>query len=107
MILAAKHCAPELGTRALSGMQAKQLLSNIAGWELSSDTKAINCYIECKNFAQALELVNKIGVIAEAENHHPDIGLGWGYVDITLMTHDVDGLTENDFIVAAKINELS
>lgn len=58
------------------------------------------------NFAEALEFVNKVGVIAEAEGHHPDIKFGWGYVNIELTTHAIDGLSKNDFIIAAKIDSL-
>ena len=106
MSLASKHCAPEYGKQALTGAEAKRYLAQLPDWELASDAKSVNIYVEFKNFAAALDFTNKIGVIAEAEGHHPDIGLGWGYVDVTLMTHDIDGLTENDFIVAAKISAI-
>lgn len=59
-----------------------------------------------KNFRQALEFVNKIGGLAETQGHHPDIYLSWGKVKITLWTHKIDGLHENDFILAAKIDQL-
>ena len=59
-----------------------------------------------KNFASALLFVNKVGALAESEGHHPDITFGWGYVEITTFTHAVDGLSENDFIVAAKIDAI-
>ena len=58
-----------------------------------------------KNFMAALAFVNKIGEIAEAEGHHPDIGVGWGYCNIRVQTHAIGGLHENDFILAAKINQ--
>lgn len=55
------------------------------------------------DFASSLEFVNKIGRIAEEENHHPDITFGWGYVEVTIWTHKIDGLTESDFVLAAKL----
>lgn len=58
------------------------------------------------DFRQALDFVNKVGGLAESQNHHPDIGLSWGKVKITLWTHKINGLHENDFIVAAKIDQL-
>ena len=61
---------------------------------------------QVKDFAQALKLANRIGAIAEKENHHPDLLVKWGSLGITVFTHSVAGLTENDFILAAKINNL-
>ena len=60
-----------------------------------------------EDFQQALNFVNRVGAIAEAEDHHPDICFGWGRVEVTTWTHKVNGLTENDFILAAKIDEIS
>ena len=59
-----------------------------------------------KNFREALAFTNKVGELAEAQGHHPDIGLSWGRVKITIWTHKIDGLTESDFIMAAKIDRL-
>jgi 4a-hydroxytetrahydrobiopterin dehydratase len=59
-----------------------------------------------RNFAESLAFVNQVAAVAETENHHPDIEFGWGYAVFTLYTHDIGGLHENDFIVAAKINAL-
>ncbi len=59
-----------------------------------------------KNFAEALAFVNRVGALAEAENHHPSIRFGWGFAEITAFTHVIDGLSENDFILAAKIDAL-
>lgn len=59
-----------------------------------------------KNFKEALEFTNKVGALAEQQGHHPDIFLAWGKVKITLFTHKIDGLSESDFIMAAKISEL-
>ena len=60
-----------------------------------------------KNFKEALAFANKVGEIAEAEQHHPDLSVGWGRVSVELTTHAIDGLSENDFIVAAKIDEIA
>ncbi|MBT5677107.1 MAG: 4a-hydroxytetrahydrobiopterin dehydratase, partial [Rhodospirillaceae bacterium] len=62
---------------------------------------------ELGDFVAALDLVNKIGELAESEGHHPDISFGWGYCNVLLYTHKISGLHQNDFIMAAKINELS
>jgi 4a-hydroxytetrahydrobiopterin dehydratase len=59
------------------------------------------------NFRQALQFTNRVGELAEAQNHHPDIYLAWGKVKLTLWTHKIDGLTENDFIFAAKVDQLA
>lgn len=65
----------------------------------------INSY-SFKNFREALDFTNRVGELAEQEGHHPDIALAWGKVEITLWTHKIDGLTESDFIMAAKIDAL-
>lgn len=75
-------------------------------WQLIETNKALVRTYTFKNFLQALQFVNKVGALAEAQNHHPDIDFGWGRVEITLTTHAVAGLSENDFIVAAKIDAL-
>jgi 4a-hydroxytetrahydrobiopterin dehydratase len=82
------------------------LLFHVKDWVLSQDAKSISKKFEFKNFAEALAFVNKVGAIAESEGHHPDIELGWGKVNITLTTHAIGGLSQNDFIVAAKINNI-
>jgi 4a-hydroxytetrahydrobiopterin dehydratase len=59
-----------------------------------------------KNFREALEFVNEVGELAEEQGHHPDISFGWGRVEVTVWTHKIDGLTESDFIFAAKVDTL-
>ncbi|NJF39793.1 4a-hydroxytetrahydrobiopterin dehydratase, partial [Salmonella enterica] len=59
-----------------------------------------------RNFREALAFVNRVGELAEEQNHHPDICFGWGRAEITVFTHKIDGLTESDFIFAAKVNNL-
>lgn len=75
------------------------------GWKVVSEHHLEKEY-KFKNFREALEFTNKIGAIAEQQNHHPDIFLTWGKVKVTLSTHKVSGLSENDFIMAAKCDEI-
>ena len=60
-----------------------------------------------KNFLESQEFINKVGIISENEGHHPDISFGWGYAEIKITTHAIEGLSENDFILAAKIDHLT
>lgn len=76
-----------------------------AGWDVVDDHHLEKTF-EFDDFAGALDFVNRVGELAEAEGHHPDLRLTWGRVDVRIWTHAVDGLTENDFILAAKIEEL-
>lgn len=80
-----------------------QLDEEAPGWELR-DAKHLQKTFKFDDFKTALEFVNKIGVIAEAEGHHPNIELGWGFVKVLIWTHAIDGLSEADFVLAAKIN---
>ncbi|MDA0781941.1 MAG: 4a-hydroxytetrahydrobiopterin dehydratase [Rickettsiales bacterium] len=107
MAFSNKKCVPcEGGVKPLSQNEVKKLLSEIEGWQTNAEFNSILKDIKFRNFEQALEFVNKVGKIAEEQNHHPDIKMGWGYCSITLQTHSIGGLHENDFIVAAKINEI-
>jgi len=103
-----KHCQPcEGGLPPLSKEQAENLLKETPGWEINSDYKRINREFKFKDFAEALAFVNKIGALAESEGHHPDILLhGYRHVRIELTTHAIAGLSENDFILAAKIDKI-
>lgn len=82
-------------------------LSEINSWALSEDKTKISKRYSFENFADALEFVNKAGEIADEMDHHPDIKLGWGYAEFETTTHDRDGLTEFDFALAKKIENLS
>lgn len=75
-------------------------------WQLSENKDLLSRRFELNNFLEALELVNKIGELAEAEQHHPDINFGWGYVEIYLSTHDIGGISEKDIILAQEIDKL-
>lgn len=107
MSLSAKKCMPcEKGTSALPTDKAQALLKEISGWRIAEEGKWLLKSYKFKNFVTALAFVNKVGELAEEQGHHPDIGLGWGYVDIRLQTHAAGGLHENDFIMAAKIETI-
>jgi len=84
---------------------ADEILTNLAeieGWK--AENSILSKRFEFKNFAEALEFINKVGEIAEKLDHHPDITFGWGYAEINLTTHDRGGLTDFDFAVAREIN---
>jgi 4a-hydroxytetrahydrobiopterin dehydratase len=77
------------------------LLAQLEGWTVVENHYLEKSY-DLADFAQALDLVNRIGAVAEAQGHHPDLFLTWGRVDVSIWTHKIDGLTESDFILAAK-----
>ena len=107
MSLTQKTCIPcQGGIPPLSPEEAKNLLDQVPGWTLTDASDRLNRKITFDDFVAALDFVNKVGALAEEEGHHPDISFGWGYADIVLFTHKIQGLHENDFIMAAKINEL-
>lgn len=102
-----KKCAPcEGGTEPLMRTEAEALLQNVSNaWRLDGD-KLVREF-EFRDFAEALSFVNKVGAIAESEGHHPDLNIhNWNKAGVTLTTHGIGGLSENDFILAAKIDEL-
>ncbi|HBV00798.1 MAG TPA: 4a-hydroxytetrahydrobiopterin dehydratase [Candidatus Taylorbacteria bacterium] len=102
-----KKCIPcEGGMPHLMANEIETLCKEVPEWEVK-DWHELKRRFKFKNFVEALAFVNKVGALAESEGHHPDISFGWGYVEITLFTHAVDGLSENDFILAVKINSLS
>ena len=104
MNLTSKKCvACEGGVPPLSGTLLEPYLKEVMGWEVV-DGKKIRKVFTFPDFKGALAFVNKVGEIAEAEGHHPGIQLGWGKVVIELTTHAIGGLSENDFILAAKID---
>jgi 4a-hydroxytetrahydrobiopterin dehydratase len=106
-VLKNKKCIPcEGGVEPLNLGKSQELLEELEGW-LLQDNKYIEKVFSFKDFKEALAFVNKIGVLAENEGHHPDILLfNWNKVKVTLFTHTISGLSENDFILAAKIDSL-
>ena len=105
--LTAKTCTPcRGGIPPLSETEAARLGGGTPGWELREGAHHLYQRFEFANFVDSLAFVNKLGALAEAEGHHPDIEFGWGYAAITIYTHKINGLHENDFILAAKIDQL-
>ncbi len=109
MALDQQSCIPCKGTdvQAMDRKEAEKLLKQIPGWVLDMHAQSIVGEFRFPNFKKALAFVNAIGTVAEEQNHHPDISFGWGYATVTLQTHSIQGLHENDFVLAAKINTLS
>ncbi len=106
--LSKKKCVPcEDKSGKLDSEHAAELLDEVDKWNIVDNIR-IEKTIRFTDFAAALAFINKVGKIAETENHHPDFFLtGWNKVKFTLSTHSIDGLSENDFILAAKIDELA
>ncbi len=105
--LASKKCIPCSGdVPALTAAEIEPLLAQLDGWEVVEDHHLTKTY-SFKNFADALAYVNKVGAVAEDEGHHPDIYFTWGKVRIDIMTHAIDGLSESDFILAAKVDRVA
>lgn len=106
--LTERKCVPcEGGVDPISLSKASEYLKQLhPDWKIIENGQKIERKFTFKNFRQALEFVNKVGELAEQEGHHPNIYFSWGFVVITLWTHAIDGLFENDFILAAKIDRL-
>ena len=106
--LSQRKCKPcEGGVTPLPESAARALLRDVEGWELAADGKAIRKTVKCKDFLDAVGLIQRIAPVAEAEDHHPDLHLtGYRKLTIELSTHAIGGLSENDFILAAKIDQL-
>jgi 4a-hydroxytetrahydrobiopterin dehydratase len=104
--LAEKKCVPcRGGVPPLQGRELLGLLEQVPGWEVAGEHHIAKTY-SFPDFVSALAFVNRIGAVAEAEGHHPDIYLAWGKVGVQIWTHKIDGLTESDFVLAAKIERL-
>ena len=104
--LASKQCVPcRGGVPPLQGEEITRLLDQLSGWEVVSGHHLKKDY-KFSDFAETLKFVNRVGELAEAQGHHPDFCFGWGKAEVTIWTHKIDGLTESDFILAAKIDEL-
>lgn len=107
--LADKTCVPcRGGVPPLKGKELEEICHQLperAQWNVINEHHLVRAY-QFPDFRSALAFVNKVGELAEQQGHHPDILLAWGKVEITIWTHAVDGLTESDFILAAKIDQL-
>jgi len=105
MELHQKKCIPcESGSIPLTERESKKILEKVPHWKLNGNK--IEREFVFKNFVEALKFVNKVGDLAESEGHHPDIHIHWNKVNLELWTHSMNGLSENDFIVASKVNTL-
>ncbi|PWT90972.1 MAG: 4a-hydroxytetrahydrobiopterin dehydratase [Blastocatellia bacterium] len=104
--LVSRQCVPcRGGVPPLAGEEITKFQSQLSGWEVVNEHHLKKEY-RLGNFGEALEFVNRVGELAEEQGHHPDICFGWGNVEITIWTHKINGLTESDFILAAKIDAL-
>ena len=103
--LASRDCVPcRGGVPPLGGVEIQELLKELSGWEVVEEHHLRKIF-EFKNFREALRFVNRIGELAEEQGHHPDISFGWGRAEVSIWTHKIDGHTESDFILAAKIDK--
>lgn len=103
--LTSRHCVPcHGGVPRLTGEEIAPLLNQLDGWRVVDEHHLHKAY-RFTNFTDALRFVNSVGRVAEGEGHHPDIAFGWGYARLEIYTHAVGGLTESDFILAAKIDK--
>ena len=107
MDLTKKKCIPcEAGVLPLAKEEAGKLIGQVDDWHLADGATHISKEYTFKNFLDAMSFANKIADIAEQEGHHPDLSIDWGRVGVTLTTHAIGGLSENDFILAAKIDQI-
>ena len=105
--LTARHCKPcEGGVAAMSESEAQKFLHQVPSWTLSDGGKAIQREFKFKNFHRTMEFVNALAWIAHQEDHHPDLEVGYNRCAVRYSTHAIGGLSENDFICAAKVDAL-
>jgi len=106
MALADLKCVPcRGGVPPLTPEQYAPLLAQLTGWRVEDARKLVKPF-RFRNFVEAVDFVNAITPVAEAEGHHPDLYVAWGRVEVRLWTHKIDGLTESDFYMAAKVDRV-
>lgn len=106
--LSKRRCVPcEGGVKPLSQKEAQELLKELNDWNLVDEGRLLAKHFIFKDFARTMAFTNKIAAIAEEENHHPDLTISYGSLMVELSTHAIGGLSENDFILAAKIDALA
>jgi 4a-hydroxytetrahydrobiopterin dehydratase len=104
--LASRQCVPcRGGVPPMEGQQIQEFVSQLDGWEVIEDHHLKKVY-GFKNFRETLDFVVRVGELAEQQGHHPDICFGWGKAEVTIWTHKINGLTESDFVLAAKLDRL-
>jgi 4a-hydroxytetrahydrobiopterin dehydratase len=102
-----KKCVPcEGGVPSKTAAEVDEALASLAGWDAREGKTQLHKHYRFKDFVEAMAFVNALAALAEAEGHHPDFSVHWNAVDVTLWTHAIGGLSENDFIVAAKLDQL-
>ena len=105
-----KKCVPcEGGVLPFDISEIHKYQKKVDGWEIEKNEKKVFFLVKnfkFKNFVDSQNFVNQVGQISEEEGHHPDIKFGWGYATISITTHAIEGLSENDFILAAKIDQI-
>jgi 4a-hydroxytetrahydrobiopterin dehydratase len=105
--LAARSCVPcRGGIPPLTEASAREMVARTPSWSLAEAATRLQRRFEFRDFVDAMKFVNRVADVAEAEGHHPDIAIHWNKVDLTLWTHKIGGLHENDFILAAKVDRL-
>ena len=109
--LTKKNCLPcEGGVLPFDISEIHKYQKKVDGWDLAKDNKEVfflSKKFNFDNFLESQKFVNEVGKISEGEGHHPDILFGWGYAEIKITTHAIEGLSENDFILAAKIDKIT
>ncbi|ATD67993.1 4a-hydroxytetrahydrobiopterin dehydratase [Luteimonas chenhongjianii] len=101
------HCIPRRGIdHRLTEARIRELLPEVAGWTLAENGRALTCTFRFSDYYRTMAFVNALAFIAHREDHHPDLGVHYDRVEVRYSTHDVGGLSENDFICAAKADRL-
>lgn len=102
-----KQCKPcEGGAEPLSAERARRYLTQVGGWQVNGQYTAISRHFEFPGFYRTMSFINALAWIAHSQGHHPDFKAGYNYCDVTFTTHAISGLSENDFICAARVNDL-
>lgn len=105
--LTKKHCVPcEGGVEPMNADAANRMLAELPGWQLSEDGRTISRRFEFKGFFRTMSFINAMAWIANQEDHHPDFSAGYNYCEVGFTTHAIGGLSENDFICAARLSAL-
>lgn len=102
-----QHCRPREGGSALTRAAAERLLAEVPGWELNAATNEISREFRFQDYYKTIAFVNALAWVVHREDHHPDLEVGYNRCGVRFSTHSVQGLSENDFICAAKINSLA
>lgn len=103
----ARHCVPcEGGIPAMTAFAAAAALRSLSGWDLQAGATRIHKHYRFRDFKEAMRFVGALAIVAEGEGHHPDFSVHYANVDVELWTHAIGGLSDNDFIIAAKLDAL-